>query len=87
MNAAKGQVDPTLFVAEAQNDLIPLIKRAGPELLGRLGALRSFVLLERKQEGDTRVYVYRSVFETQSQIWTFHVRPDGKIAAMEPRPE
>lgn len=86
-NAATGQVDAALFVADAQNDLIPLMKRAGPELLGQLGALQSFVLLERKDESGKRVCVYRSAFKAQSLIWTFQLTPEGKIAAMEPKPE
>ena len=87
LNAAKGEVEDALFTMEAQNSLVPLIKRAGPELLSQLGALQSFVLLERREEGDTRTYLYRTRFEKQSLIWTFQLSKDGKISAMEPKPE
>ena len=87
LKAAKGEVDASLFTSEAQNVLVPLIKRAGPELLGQAGELKSFVLLERKSEGDQRIYLYRSMFEKQSLIWTFQLAKDGKVSAMEPKPE
>jgi D-alanyl-D-alanine carboxypeptidase len=87
LSAAKGEVDAALFTAEAQNALVPLIKRAGPELLGAAGNLKSFVLLERKDEAGSRIYLYRATFEKQTLIWTFQLTKEGKINALEPKPE
>jgi CubicO group peptidase (beta-lactamase class C family) len=87
LQAGKGEVNAALFTKEAQNDLVPLIKRAGPELMETIGKLKSFILLERKDEAELRTYLYRSVFENNTLIWTFQLTKDNKIVAIEPRPE
>lgn len=87
LQAGKGEVNEDLFTKQAQNDLVPLIKRAGPELMGAMGALKSFILVEKKEEGELRTYIYRAVLENNVLIWTFQLTKDNKIAAIEPKPE
>ena len=87
LKAGKGEVNEKLFTKEAQNDLVPLIKRSGPELMGTMGELKSFNLLERKQEGELTTYLYRAVFANNTLIWTFQLTKDNKITAIEPKPE
>jgi D-alanyl-D-alanine carboxypeptidase len=87
LSAGEGKVDENLFTVEARNSLVPLIRRAAPELLAQMGTLKSFILLESRKEGDTTVRVYRSTFEKQTLIWTVRLAKDGKIAGIEPKPE
>ena len=85
--AAKGMVDESSFTASAGRELGPLITRAGPELLASKGALKGIALLDRAQEGQTLVLVFRAGFSNENLIWTMRVGKDGKITGLEPQPE
>jgi Beta-lactamase len=84
LDAAQGKVDPSLFAPEAQAETVPFIRRAGPGFLKPLGAMKSFVLLERREEKTRRVYRYRAVYDEGSVLWTFTLAPVGKISALRP---
>jgi D-alanyl-D-alanine carboxypeptidase len=86
VNAQQGKADASLFAPEA-SQLADFIKRAGPEFLGTKGALRSFVLLERREEATKRVLAYRSVFGETSILWTFELTKEGKILSLSPKEE
>lgn len=86
LDAQQGKADPARFAPEAQA-MLPFIQRAGPQFLGRLGPLNSFVLLERKEEGKKLSLRYRAVFGETSLLWNFDLAPDGKILSLEPTPE
>lgn len=83
----KGNLDDSLFSAEAREKLVPSIRRAGPHFVGPLGEMRSFTLIERTEDGDGQTLRYRSKFDSMSLIWTFKLNRANKITAMEPRPE
>jgi CubicO group peptidase (beta-lactamase class C family) len=85
--AREGKVDQALFTAPAQRELVPTIRRAGRELLGSKGALKSLVLLERKEIRGKHIFVYRAVFAQDTLIWTLELDDQGKIAKLEPKPE
>lgn len=84
--AQQGKADSTQFAAQSQA-LVGKIKQAGPQLLGQLGTLTSFVLLERTEGEGKVVYRYRAVFGATPVIWTFELDKDGKIANLTPEPE
>ncbi|HLK60437.1 MAG TPA: serine hydrolase domain-containing protein [Chthonomonadaceae bacterium] len=86
LDAQQGKADATLFAPEVQQ-LTQFIRRAGQEMLGKLGALQSFVLLERRDEGNRRLYRYRAVFGTTPIQWTFMLNPEGKVFSIEPTQE
>jgi D-alanyl-D-alanine carboxypeptidase len=86
LDARQGKADAALFAPEAQAT-VPFIQRAGPSFLGSLGTLRSFVLLERREEPKKRVLRYRAIFGNTSLLWTFELTPEGKITSLSPTPE
>ena len=86
-SAAKGMVEESLFTVSARGELAPLIARAGPELLAPKGKLNAIELLERAQEGQALVLVFRARFANDNLIWTMRVAKDGNIAGLEPQPE
>ncbi len=85
--AAKGMVEESLFTGSARGELAPLISRAGPELLASKGTLNSIELLDRSEDGQTLVMVFRARFSNENLIWIMRVGKDGKIAGLEPQPE
>jgi hypothetical protein len=85
--AREGKVDSALFTAPAQRESVPTIRRAGREFLVSKGALKAFVLLERKDLRGKHIFVYRAVFAQDILIWTLELDDQGKIAKLEPKPE
>ncbi|MCS6803535.1 MAG: serine hydrolase, partial [Blastocatellia bacterium] len=77
-----GTLSADLFTAEAQAALFPDAIKEWRELLEPAGALRSFHLLERKDEGQVRRFRYRAGFEKESWVLTIRQNADGKIAAL-----
>ncbi|HXF04296.1 MAG TPA: serine hydrolase domain-containing protein [Blastocatellia bacterium] len=77
-----GTLDPDLFTAEARAALFPDQVKEMRELLEPAGRLRSFHLLERKDEGRLRHYRYRASFEKESWILTLTQNVEGKIEAL-----
>src|SRR5215510_422107 len=86
VDAQQGKADASLFAAEALQ-LVDFIKRAGPDFLGKKGTLKSFVLLERREEATRRGFIYRSVFGETSILWTFALNKEGKILGLTPKEE
>jgi hypothetical protein len=86
VNAQQGKADASLFAPEA-SQLADFIKRVGPNFLGTKGALKSFVLLEHREEATKRVLTYRSVFGETSILWTFALNKEGKILSLSPKEE
>jgi D-alanyl-D-alanine carboxypeptidase len=87
LDAAEGKVDASLFAPDAQTETVPFIRRAGPGFLKPLGAMKSFVLLERRDEKERRLYRYRAVYQDSSVVWTFTLTPEGKISSLRPTRE
>jgi D-alanyl-D-alanine carboxypeptidase len=85
--AAQGKVDPTLFSSQAQAEIVPFIQRVGPNYLRPLGPMTAFVLLERREEQESRVYRYRAIYKDSSLLWTFTLTKDGKISSLRPTEE
>jgi hypothetical protein len=86
LGAAKGEVDSELFTDQMKKTVVPRIKQ-DKERLARLGALKSFQLLE-KQTTDQGVRLrYRAWFEKDTVIVTFSLDKDGKIAGLGLQPE
>jgi CubicO group peptidase (beta-lactamase class C family) len=84
---AQGKVDPTLFSQEARAQMVPFIQRVGPNYLRPLGALKSLVLLEVRDEKASRTYRYRAIFQDASLLWTFTLNREGKISSLQPSEE
>jgi hypothetical protein len=49
--------------------------------------MKSFVLLERRDEKERRLYRYRAVYQDSSVVWTFTLTPEGKISSLRPTRE
>ncbi|MBI1852480.1 MAG: beta-lactamase family protein [Planctomycetes bacterium] len=87
LGIASGKIDRSPFTESAQKGLVPMIEKQGPRLLGRLGKLESFVLLERRGDGGTTTHRYRATFEKGKLVWEFRTTADGKIESIEPPTE
>ena len=85
-DAQQGKADASLFARDA-GQLADFIRRAGPTFLGTKGTLKSFVLLERREEATRRVLTYRSVFGETSILWTFALDKENKILSLTPKEE
>jgi|FaiFalFF_MnMetaG_3_1042247.scaffolds.fasta_scaffold02947_1 hypothetical protein len=77
-----GTLSPDLFTTEARAALFPDEVKELAELLEPAGALRSFHLLERKDESQERRYRARAIFEKEIWILTVMQNADGKISAL-----
>ena len=86
-NAALGQVDPSVFTPAALGQVVPMVRQAGPRMLGPLGPMQSFTLLEETTESAKRFRRYRAKYEKMTLIWSFELTSDGKIINLEPKPE
>jgi hypothetical protein len=85
-DAQQGKADASLFARDA-GQLPDFIRRAGPTFLGAKGELKSFALLERREEPTKRVLTYRSVFGETSILWTFALNHEDKIISLTPKEE
>jgi D-alanyl-D-alanine carboxypeptidase len=85
--AAEGKVDSSLFSPQAQAEIVPFIQRVGPNYLRPLGAMTAFVLLETREEKESRVYRYRAIYKDSSLLWTFALTKEGKISSLQPTEE
>ncbi len=84
--ALKGEVDEGLFSDEAKKQLVPRI-RDDKERLASFGALKSFQLVERKEEdGDQRLR-YRVALENETIKLFIALDKDGKIRGAGIQPE
>ncbi|MDG3003193.1 serine hydrolase domain-containing protein [Paludisphaera mucosa] len=76
--AVKGEVDPERFTDQAREKLVPRIKEDKERLAG-FGALKSFVLRERKETPEGLRLSYRADFENESLKIGFSLDKAGKI--------
>ena len=68
--------------------LTEVIRRDGPEILGRRGPLKTLVLVDRRETDGRRLFVYRESFgEGPSILWTIELDARGRIASLAPRLE
>lgn len=86
LDAQQGKSDATLFDPQAQG-LASFLKRGGPQLMGKFGALQSFTLIEQRDEPLQRIFVYRATFAQGTLIWTFTLDADNKVLDMNPAQE
>jgi CubicO group peptidase (beta-lactamase class C family) len=84
--ALRGEVDPELFTEQAKVMLVPRIQ-ADRERLASFGALKTFQLLERKEEDGVMRLRYRAVLENETLQMFFALDKDGKIQGAGLRPE
>jgi len=87
LDAAQGKAEEALFTPQAQQELLPHLRGAGPRLLPPLGDMKSFTLLERTTDGPLRRYRYRAVYAEGAIYWTFALTSDSKIADLTPMKE
>jgi CubicO group peptidase (beta-lactamase class C family) len=88
MGAAQGKVNPALIAPDTREQVVPFLERAGPRMLGPMGALESLVLLEDTTDSGKRIRRYRATFANGGKIiWTITYASDGTIISLEPRPE
>lgn len=79
---AKGQLDKDRFTSDLATRLSALLKRGLTETLNAWGPLQAIALVERKNDGENRLYRYRFTFKdtTRIALWTF--TKENKIAGM-----
>jgi CubicO group peptidase (beta-lactamase class C family) len=79
-----GSVNPAFFAPSARAGLQGL-GQEGRRLLGSLGPLHTFALLQRTVTARQRVYRYRAVFGTTPLIWSFTLDIQGRIVNFAPQ--
>jgi CubicO group peptidase (beta-lactamase class C family) len=84
--ALKGELDEALFTDEAKKQLVPRIKD-DKERLASFGALKSFDLVERKDEGDGQRLRYRVALENETLKLFLSLDKSGKIRGAGLQPE
>ncbi|HZS08833.1 MAG TPA: serine hydrolase domain-containing protein [Blastocatellia bacterium] len=84
---AGGTGDPNWFTQEAQKFFFPNRIKEGKQMLGALGALKSFELMEETVRDKNKVRGYKAVFGTTAMRCNFMLAEDGKIAGIGIRPE
>jgi CubicO group peptidase (beta-lactamase class C family) len=82
----EGKADPTSFTPEALAALAPELQPAA-EFYQSLGPLKTFTLIEQKDEGNNQTLRYRTVFGNEPWIHQFTLTPDGKIKELAIEPE
>jgi len=85
-SAQRGETDAQQFTAEANEQLVPRIKE-GKDRMAALGALTAFELLERKENAEDLVLLYRATFDKEKLRTTFVLDKEGKIQGIGLRPE
>ena len=78
---AEGKADAAAFTAPEWQELSPDIS-AYAESMKELGPLQKLELLERKEEGQERVYTYRATYKEPLRV-SMHLSTDGKIGALD----
>jgi CubicO group peptidase (beta-lactamase class C family) len=84
--ARAGQVETSLFAAEGM-ETAHFIQRAGASYLKEQGELQSIQFLESRVEESRHIYIYRTIFTNAKILWTLECNNEGKIIAINPRPE
>jgi D-alanyl-D-alanine carboxypeptidase len=84
---AAGNVEKDHFTPEIQKEWFPdKVKQIGASLKS-LGTMKSIALVERKQEGDKRLYRYKVVFNERTLLIALTLTQEDKIAALQATPE
>jgi hypothetical protein len=87
LNAAEGRVAPEQFTERAGAAMFPdQAKTLGANLRG-YGALDTLQLLERKVDGEDRLYRYRAAYAKASVLVDITFNKGGRIGLLQARPE
>jgi CubicO group peptidase (beta-lactamase class C family) len=78
----KGEADPAAFTPEVAAALFPVAIKMAAEKFATVGELRSFRLVERKEEAGFRLYTYEAEFEGQVVHLVMRLTGQGKIAGL-----
>jgi CubicO group peptidase (beta-lactamase class C family) len=78
---AEGKADAGAFTAQEWQELSPDFS-AYADFMKELGPLQKLDLLERKEEGEEKVYTYRATYKEPIKV-SMHLTADGKIAALD----
>ena len=80
--AARGETDPEWLTPQFQAFLLPDRIKQGPQMMGRLGDLTGFELMEDTTRNDLHVRIYRATLGTTPLRVQFTLAADGKIAGL-----
>ena len=83
----RGDAKPEEFTDEMRRRLFPDKVKEVRGVLGSLGPLKAFDLVESAEKDGVRVRVYRAAFVRAGLRAQFALAPDGKIAGLLLRPE
>lgn len=84
---ADGTGDSTKFTGEARARIFPGRARQATAVLRPLGAVRSAEVIERTEDGGSRMYRYRVRYDSASLLVRFTLTRDDKVAAIQMQPE
>jgi CubicO group peptidase (beta-lactamase class C family) len=77
----EGTLDRTLFTPDTVSLLDNGLKSGMSKAFRRPGKIQSIALVERKNQGDYRVYRYRVAYRSDSLLATFRFNKNNKIAS------
>ncbi|MEC5160815.1 MULTISPECIES: hypothetical protein [unclassified Janthinobacterium] len=87
LDAAEGKVAPQQFTERARAAMFPDEAKALGASLRGYGALDSLQLLERKVDGEDRLYRYRAAYAKASVLVDITYNKGGRIGLLQARPE
>ena len=87
LSLAKGTGEQIWFTPGGQQFFFPDRIKDGKQMLGALGELKSFELMEETMRNKEKVRSYKAVFGSTSLRLNFILAEDGKIAGIGVRPE
>ena len=82
-DAAQGKFDASVLAPGMEKILTPEAVQRGAMQLKALGAIKKIELLNRADQGDTRLYGYRVTFANGVLICGFALTKDDKIAGIQ----
>ncbi len=83
LNAKEGKVEFQLFSLEAQ-ETAKFISRSGPDFLQTKEELKSIKLVDKQIEEGKHTYIYLTIFEKATVIWSFELDRNNKILNLRP---
>lgn len=84
--ASQGKLAPSDF-AYVRAGFFPDAAKYYEELLRPLGAAQQLILLERRELGDDRVYLYHAVYRGRTFVVRLGLAPDDKVSLFAVRPK
>jgi hypothetical protein len=87
LSAAEGKLAPGQFTERAGAAMFPDQARTLGASLRGYGALDSLQLLERKVDGEDRLYRYRALYAKASVLVDITFNKGGRIGLLQARPE